>query len=563
MDWLETWNGYLPPTSNTTYTPNQFFDVVIPASSRGTMRLVAYLIRKTLGWSDAYGRPQNPLVKVSYRELDHHAGIARNMLRAALDEAIAGRFIECVEEGRPDSLNAPSASAVYKLRWDVRGVYVTDPAEFQGFFAGNGNLTYIPNQFFDETIPNETLAVVRVVGVIIRNTIGWQTEYGFRRQQVAMSFTELEARTNLSRQSINLALRTALAHRHLTRVEPGTFHAVAEQQKATVYAVKWADAEPENFLPATLPSPAKKASLQAVKPEIETERFEEHTEGSGSKSTPGETNQKPDHEGGSKSLPEAARKVDQRRLEKFTRGAARKVDQERLEKLTREAARKVDQFKITDSKIKTKKQKLENDRESQPENSFATAAFSMSSTPEYTLLRERGLGHKAALEFEEKPRAYLDATWELVQKKHKSGMSLTGLYCAALRDGWLEERQAAERARVQEAGDQGRSVKPVRTAQQELRERNLPRLRALLCRTREEAQKTFSEFTAFCEQERTRLAKRFSHEAARQSALQSFEGEENMLKLFVSFLKENPCPFPDEREWIENQTPAALMKMFG
>ncbi len=39
--------GYPAPTSNTTYTPNQFFDVVLRHSSRGCVRLVAYMIRKT------------------------------------------------------------------------------------------------------------------------------------------------------------------------------------------------------------------------------------------------------------------------------------------------------------------------------------------------------------------------------------------------------------------------------------------------------------------------------------------------------------------------------------
>lgn len=44
-----TFHNFKPPTSNTTYTPNQFFDVVIPHFSRGVVRIVAYLLRKTLG----------------------------------------------------------------------------------------------------------------------------------------------------------------------------------------------------------------------------------------------------------------------------------------------------------------------------------------------------------------------------------------------------------------------------------------------------------------------------------------------------------------------------------
>jgi len=78
-----SFSGYPAPTSNTTYTPNQFFDVVLPRSSRGVVRLVAYLIRKTLGWSDAQGRPQEPRAYVPYRELARSGGVAESMLRAS------------------------------------------------------------------------------------------------------------------------------------------------------------------------------------------------------------------------------------------------------------------------------------------------------------------------------------------------------------------------------------------------------------------------------------------------------------------------------------------------
>jgi hypothetical protein len=67
--------GFAAPTSNTTYTPNQFFDVCLPHCSRGTVRLVAYMIRKTLGWCDAHGNPQQEVIQFSYSELERYAGV--------------------------------------------------------------------------------------------------------------------------------------------------------------------------------------------------------------------------------------------------------------------------------------------------------------------------------------------------------------------------------------------------------------------------------------------------------------------------------------------------------
>ncbi len=89
----EVFPGFAAPTSNTTFTPNQFFDVCLRFQSRGVVRLVAYLIRQTLGWCDANGQPLHERVPVSYRELVEKAGISRGLIRRSLDEAIVGGFI--------------------------------------------------------------------------------------------------------------------------------------------------------------------------------------------------------------------------------------------------------------------------------------------------------------------------------------------------------------------------------------------------------------------------------------------------------------------------------------
>jgi hypothetical protein len=243
----QAFQGYAPPTSSTTYTPNQFFDVVLPRASRGCLRLVAYLIRKTLGWSDEHGNPQNPEATVTYRELIEKAGIGRGRIKEAIEEAVECRFINCLRFGQPHKAGEEGFSALYSLRWDEREDYITDSEDFDGFFAGNGNLTHIPNDFFDFTIPNEPLALVKVVGVIIRHTIGFQTKFGFRRQQVEMSFTEIMRRAGIaSRSTMSIAIREALDKNHVCKVSEGFFdpNAGADSQAAT-YGIKWLEPSQE------------------------------------------------------------------------------------------------------------------------------------------------------------------------------------------------------------------------------------------------------------------------------------------------------------------------------
>lgn len=248
-DGLPAFTGFKSPTSSTTYTPNQFFDVVLPNASRGCLRLVAYLIRKTLGWSDEHGNPQNPHAHVTYRELIECAGISRGAIKEAIDEALEKRFIDCLRFGQPHKAGEEGCSALYSLRWDDRKEYITSLSEFNGFFAGNGNLTHIPNQFFDFLVPREPLAVVRVVGVIIRHTIGFQTHYGFRRQHVEISLSEIMRRTGIASSStVSNALKAAAVGRYIRKVSEGFFDPDAGvASKATTFGVNWEDS-PHNEL---------------------------------------------------------------------------------------------------------------------------------------------------------------------------------------------------------------------------------------------------------------------------------------------------------------------------
>jgi hypothetical protein len=234
--------GFAAPTSNTTFAPNQFFDACLPYHSRGVVRLVAYLIRKTLGWCDTQGNPQEEQISVSYRELITKAGISRDMIRQALNEAVAGHFIECVHEGRANSTGEVGQSACYQLRWDASPEYRKKPADFRGFYELQGNRTDIPNEFFDVIVPNEPLSVIKAVGSVIRFSIGFQAKHGRRRQQVALSYKEIERYARIgSPTDLSKALRTALEKNYLVRLEPGVFSHRSDERKPAIYAVRWAD----------------------------------------------------------------------------------------------------------------------------------------------------------------------------------------------------------------------------------------------------------------------------------------------------------------------------------
>ncbi len=233
--------GFMLPTSNTTYTPNQFFDVCLPHYSRGVVRIVAYMLRKTLGWCDAEGKPQRERFTISYAEIETEAGINRDMIKRALVEAEEGNFIHCLRKPNAKKAGQPAVSGLYELRWDDRSEYVKNPSRFRGFFAGEGNRTYIPNQFFDHVVRHESLAVVKLVGSIIRFSIGFQNKWGHRRQHVALSYQDIQRYSHLrNRTNLKAALDHALASNYVCRVEDGYFDPNAGRlSRAATYAIRW------------------------------------------------------------------------------------------------------------------------------------------------------------------------------------------------------------------------------------------------------------------------------------------------------------------------------------
>ena len=237
----QAFGGFAAPSSNTTYTPNQFFDVCLPHRSRGCVRIVAYVLRKTLGWSDANGNPLHEQVAVTYDELIHDAGVSRDSIKTAIAEAEKFGFVRCVRRPSPNRTGSKAVSGLYELRWDEGREYIKNPAIFSGFFAGEGNRTFVPNEYFDVVVRREALSVAKVVGSVARFSIGFVNKFGHRRTHAAMSFADLQRYAKIvDATTLSQAIAHAVQQRYLKLVQPGVFDKRGGRgSTAAIYALRW------------------------------------------------------------------------------------------------------------------------------------------------------------------------------------------------------------------------------------------------------------------------------------------------------------------------------------
>ena len=236
--------GFHPLQSNTTYTPNQLFDVVMPNSSQSCFRLVAYMLRKSLGWCDEFGNPVCEQIKHSYRQLEKKSGVSSTRLKGAIDEAIEKQFIRCIVRPNKESKGRSAVIGEYELKWDRhRNPYTRDIEHFNGFHTGEGNRTDIPNQFFDDIVKNENQSVFKTVGSIIRWSIGFQAERGVRRQTARLSFSQIQRYANIkSSSTLSRAIRYSIERGYIVQKHKGVFDPQAGlKSDSSCYALRWRD----------------------------------------------------------------------------------------------------------------------------------------------------------------------------------------------------------------------------------------------------------------------------------------------------------------------------------
>ncbi len=240
--------GFPEFRSNVLYCPKQFFTVVIPNSSVNCIRVVAHMLRKTLGWVDENGDPIQEQHEFSHRDLEQAAGVSHSRLNEALDDALKFNFIRRVQKARVQIQGVRAKSAAFELRWD-ESRYTDELSSFHGFYihpsytddAGQNRIgrKNIPNIFFDYLIREENRALIRVVGTLLWYSIDWG-KGGERRTTVRKSLRDLVELTQLAKGSVVRALDEAVEKGYIERVEPGVFDLAGNQQGSiTVYGIKW------------------------------------------------------------------------------------------------------------------------------------------------------------------------------------------------------------------------------------------------------------------------------------------------------------------------------------
>lgn len=211
------------------------------------VRIVAYILRQTIGWLDKDGMPISQQIKVSYRDLIEKAGVSRGAVGPALQRAVAMGFIECRVEGNSKSAGKSSQTAEYTIRWDESGEYAKTLEQFNGFFTGEGHRTSIPNSFFDQIICQESLAVSKVVGTVLRHTVGFANQFGGRRTETPLSYSQIQNYTDTSdRSTLAQAIRTSIDAGYIVKVEDGTFNPNSEKRNSASYAIRWLDSNKNN-----------------------------------------------------------------------------------------------------------------------------------------------------------------------------------------------------------------------------------------------------------------------------------------------------------------------------
>ncbi|WP_145218166.1 hypothetical protein [Gimesia alba] len=182
-------------------------------------------------------------IRVSYKDISHYAGVSTRSIPKALAEAESGKFICCVTPGIAKAPGQRGQAAEYRLQWGSDGdKYTNAPQRFTGFYTGEGYRSPIPNGYFDVVVPRETLAMAKVVGTVLRHTVGYANQFGTgRRSHAPLPYSYIHQFANLNDpKTLSDTLKKAQQKGYIKRVTAGCFDTNAgKQSRAASYAVIW------------------------------------------------------------------------------------------------------------------------------------------------------------------------------------------------------------------------------------------------------------------------------------------------------------------------------------
>lgn len=116
----------------------------------------------------------------------------------------------------------------------------SDSERFAGFTRPTANFVRCPNQYLDLCVPHCSVHVARLVGYLIRETIGWVKHNGEpRRQKVSVTYSELVGRAGVSRSKLRPAIDEAIELGFLVCTRQPVRQTSGVAARSGVYELHW------------------------------------------------------------------------------------------------------------------------------------------------------------------------------------------------------------------------------------------------------------------------------------------------------------------------------------
>lgn len=114
---LDDFRGFYRGEGRRTTVPNQFFDQVLPRETHTVVKLVAAVLRHTVGYQNRITGGSVTSAPLSFNRLANYANCDRSTVTRALPRAIEGNYIRQVKRGRFAPNEDDREASVYAVCW--------------------------------------------------------------------------------------------------------------------------------------------------------------------------------------------------------------------------------------------------------------------------------------------------------------------------------------------------------------------------------------------------------------------------------------------------------------